>query len=384
MMAEHSLTISRCLRARRNYAGDLRVSFFPVALLVLVWFIGCAAPAGPRQAATVRVYYATTRAVAPNATTPEKAFTAATADQRVVRYGRAQVEVTSSGSRIASYDPDLAAGTGLVRGEFNKEVRSQIDPSHPLIVYIHGYNNTFAAAADRAAMFANELQPDAARSPAIYSWPSASKLFAYAEDEESALLNQENIRRFLTNLHDDDVTTPVVLIGHSLGARAITYGLRDIFLFRAGHGIHAIDPRRPMFAHLVLLEADVNRLYFRANLLRASALCGHITLYVSNRDRALEASRFVHGGYGRLGENSPQRDDDFLGPILSGQVAKKIDIIEASAVHSDLFGHAYDQPVLFEDLKALIRGKTLPEREQHTLEKDPATGLYHLLAAPRT
>jgi esterase/lipase superfamily enzyme len=383
MITEPSLTISLCWRAVRRHARDLSVPSFLSALLMLVWCAGCAAPAGPRQAATVRGYYATTRAVAPNASTPEKAFTATTADERAVRYGRALVEVTSSGSRIVSYDPDLAAGPGLGRGEFNKEVRSQIDPSHPLIVYIHGYNNTFAAAADRAAMFANELQPDAAGSPAIYSWPSASKLFAYAKDEESALLNQENIRRFLTNIHDGDVTTPVVLIGHSLGARAVTYGLRDIFLFRAGHGINAIDPRRPMFAHLVLLEADVNRLYFRANLLRASALCGHITLYVSNRDRALGASRFVHGGYSRLGENSPQRDDDFLGPILSGQVAKKIDIIEASAVRSDLFGHAYDQPVLFEDLRALIRGKTLTEREHHTLEKDPATGIYHLLASPR-
>jgi len=337
----------------------------------------------PRQAATLSVYYATTRAVASNPTTPEKAFAATTVDQRYVRYGRARVEITSSGSRIVSYDPDVQASTGLLRGKFNQELRSQIDLSHPLIVYIHGYNNTFAAAAHRAAIFANELQPDAARSPAIYSWPSASKLFAYAKDEESALLNQENIRRFLTGIHDGDVTTPVVLIGHSLGARAITYGLRDIFLFRAGGGIHAIDPRRPMFAHLVLLEADVNRLYFRDNLFRAAALCGHITLYVSNRDRALEASAFVHGGYGRLGENPPHPEDALLGSILSAQIAKKIDIIDVSAVRSDLFGHAYDQPVLFEDLRAIIHGRNLAEREHYTLEKDPATGLYRLLRAPR-
>ncbi len=375
--------MSRCFRSARSYTRDLKVSSCLSTLLVLVWCIGCAAPVSPHHAATLSVYYATTRAVASNPTTPEKAFAATTAEQRYVRYGRARVEITSSGSRIVSFDPDVEAGTGLQRGKFNEELRSQIGPRHPLIVYIHGYNNTFAAAAHRAAIFANELQPDAARSPAIYSWPSASKLFAYAKDEESALLNQENIRRFLTGIHDNDVTTPVVLIGHSLGARAMTYGLRDIFLFRAGAGIHAIDPRRPMFAHLVLLEADVNRLYFRDNLLRAAALCGHITLYVSSRDRALEASTFVHGGYGRLGENPPHREDALLGSILSAQIAKKIDIIDASAVRSDLFGHAYDQPVLFEDLRGIIRGKSLAEREHHTLEKDPATGLYHLLPAPR-
>lgn len=382
MIAQHSPTISRCFRATRSYARDLRVSSFPWALLALVWSVGCSAPAGPRQAATVPVYYATTRAVAPNAT-PEKAFTAAAADQQRTHYGRALVELAPANARIVSYDPPLTGDSDLSPGKFYPEVRSQISNAHPLIVYIHGFNNTFATAAHRAALFAHELQPDAAERPAIYSWPSASKLLAYARDEETALLNQEHIRRFLNDLHDHDVTTPAVLIGHSMGARAMTYGLRDIFLFRAGGGIHAINPRQPMFSHLVLLEADVNRLYFGENLLRASALCGHITLYVSNRDRALGASTFVHGGYNRLGQKVPAHADSFFGRPVAEQIAKKIDIIDASTVRSDLFGHAYDQPVLFEDLRAIILGKNLTEREHHTLEKDPATGLYRLLAAPR-
>jgi esterase/lipase superfamily enzyme len=131
-----------------------------------------------------------------------------------------------------------------------------------------------------------------------------------------------------------------------------------------------------------VLEADVNRLYFDENLLRASALCGHITMYVSGRDLALEASTFVHGGYNRLGEKVHGHEDSFLGGPLSEQIGKKIDIIDASAVRSDIFGHSYDKPVLFEDLRALIRGKNLTEREHHTLEKDPATGLYRLLPVP--
>src|ERR1700694_1058419 len=244
MIAEHSPTTTRSFWSARSYRRGLRMSSVLWALFVLVWGAGCATPAGPRQAVTVSVYYATTRAVVPNAPTQEKAFSATTAELRDVRYGRALVELAPSGSRIVSYDPSLAAPTGLLPGKFDREVRSQISAAHPLIVYIHGYNNTFATAAHRAALFAHELQPDAAEKPAIYSWPSASKLLAYSKDEETALLNQENIRRFLTGLHNDDATTPAVLIGHSLGARALTYGLRDIFLFRAGSGIHGIDPRR--------------------------------------------------------------------------------------------------------------------------------------------
>ena len=357
--------MSRRFRAPVRYLHGLRVSSLRQHFLTLVWCVGCSAPAGPRESATVPVYYATTRATVANPRSPDASFGPMASEPQVVNYGRATVEIAPPKVRIAAYDPPLASHPGLSPGGFYREVRSQISSAHPLIVYIHGFNNTFATAAHRAAIFAHELQPDAAERPAIYSWASASKALAYLKDEETALLNQENIRRFLNNLHDDDATTPAVLIGHSLGARAVTYALRDIFLIRAGQ----IDPRRPMFAHLILLEPDVNRLYFRQNIVRARALCGHVTVYASSRDHALGLSTFLHN-YSRLGELSPD-------------LAQKIDVIDASAVRSDLFGHSYDRPVLFEDIRALIRGKNMSERENHTLEKDPAQGVYRLLPAPR-
>jgi esterase/lipase superfamily enzyme len=334
-------------------------------LLAFLWSHGCAAPAGPRHAATVPVYYATTRAIVETAQTPDASFGAPASDPQVVSYGRAMVEIAPPKVRIAAYDPPLTSKPGWSPGDFFRAVRSEISNAHPLIVYVHGFNNTFATAAHRAAIFARELQPDAAERPAIYSWASASKALAYARDEETALLNQDNIRRFLDKLHDKDETTPAVLIGHSLGARALTYALRDISLIRAGQ----IDPKRPMFAHLILLESDVNRLYFRQNIVRARALCGHVTIYASSRDRALGLSSFLHS-HPRLGE-------------LSGDLAGKIDVIDASAVRSDLFGHSYDQPVLFEDIRALIQGKNMSQRENHTLEKGQSEGLYRLLPVPR-
>jgi esterase/lipase superfamily enzyme len=358
--------MSRCFRSAPNSGRDLRASVCLWALLVLVWCAGCSAPTGPRETATVPVYFATTRAIVENAPSPDASFGPRASQPQVVRYGRATVEIGPK-PRISSYDPPLAGNTGLLPGRFETEVRSQISSAHPLIIYVHGFNNTFATAAHRAAIFAHELQPDTATRPAIYSWASASKLLKYSKDEETALLNQENIRRFLTGLHRGDVTTPAILIGHSMGARSLTYALRDIFLFRAG--AHAVDPKRPMFAHLVLLEPDVNRLYFRQNIVRARALCGHITVYASTRDYALGLSDFLHD-YERLGQ-------------ADSSLAGKIDVIDASAVRSDIFGHSYDRPVLFEDIRALIRGKSVSEREHHTLERDAAKGSYRLLPAPR-
>lgn len=356
---------NRGFRSARKHARDLRASFLPLALLVLVWGAGCTKPVDPRGAATVPVYYATTRAPVANPRSPDAAFGPRASDPQVVAYGRATVEIAPPKPSITAYDPPLDSHPGWSPGGFYREVRSQFSNSRPLIVYIHGFNNTFATAAHRAAIFARELQPDVAPRPAIYSWASASKALAYLKDEETALLNQENIRRFLIKLSNEGGTTPLVLIGHSLGARAVTYALRDISLIRAGQ----IDPRRPMFAHLILLEPDVNRAYFRQNIVRARGLCGHVTIYTSSRDRALGLSSFLHN-YSRLGE-------------LSSDLAEKVDVIDASAVRSDLFGHAYDQPVLFEDIRALVRGKSTSERADHTLEKDSAQNIYRLLATPR-
>ncbi|PZR73691.1 MAG: hypothetical protein DLM73_10055 [Chthoniobacterales bacterium] len=364
--------MNRSFQSTRRFARNRNLSPFPWMLLLLVWSVGCSGPDNPRQAATVPVYFATTRAVIENPRSPDAAFGPEASNPQIVRYGLATVEIGPGKTRIASYDPPLAGNPGLLPGRFDTEVRNQISSAHPLIVYIHGFNNTFATAVHRAAVFAHELQPDAAARPAIYSWASASKALAYLKDEETALLNQENIRRFLTNLHHDiglhrdDVTTPAVLIGHSLGARAVTYALRDISLIRAGQ----INPRQPMFAHLILLEPDVNRLYFRQNIVRARALCGHVTVYASSRDHALGLSSFLHD-HARLGE------------LSNGGLAEKIDVIDASAVRSDLFGHSYDRPVLFEDIRALIRGKNTSERENHTLEKGRDGGVYRLLATPR-
>ena len=119
--------MSRSFCSARSYTRDLKVSSFLWALLVFVRCAGCAAPVSPRQAATLRVYYATTRAVGSNPTTLEKAFPATTTDQRYVRYGRSRVDVTSSRSCIVSCDPDVEAGSGLPRGKVNQKLLSQID-----------------------------------------------------------------------------------------------------------------------------------------------------------------------------------------------------------------------------------------------------------------
>jgi esterase/lipase superfamily enzyme len=325
----------------------------------------------PTGTAPVDIYYATTRDVDVAAKDLAKAFGKKPADGYVCRYGEATVSIglphdegDQKHAVITTVRPMLAA-KGLTEDDFRARVAGQLSHSgRHVIVYVHGYNNSFDVAARRAAVFAHDLKPQVAPKPAIFSWPSYERFTAYVGDEDRALLNQEQARKFIEMFRASGSPARVVLIGHSLGARVLTYALRDLYLMYEGRG--SAPP--VMFDHLVLLEPDVNREYFNVNVDRIRALCGSVTVYASNKDRPIQASRIVH---------KAPRVGDLKGRVrLAG-----VDVIDASRARIDFLGHSYDGPALLEDLRAILRGKKVEDRIGKTLDKN-AKGEISLKPSP--
>src|SRR5205807_4774034 len=119
------------------------------------------------------------------------------------------------------------------------------------------------------------------------------KLFGYLGDEDSVLVNQDRARQVLQILRTRESASPVLLIGHSMGCRVLTFALRDIELIASQGKTPKLG--HPEFAQLVLIEPDVNAEYFRINIQRLRAVCGHVTVYESNHNHALRFSNFLHG-----------------------------------------------------------------------------------------
>jgi esterase/lipase superfamily enzyme len=337
--------------------------------LWLVWLLllaGCSSLSQKKVTGYdhVSVYFATTREYDASAT-PDRAFTNTGTKKEWINYGTAEVSVplprsegTQKGIKVERID--------LPKGDRQREFRvltaaETTNPHRPLIVFVHGFNNTFETAAERAALYAYDLQPDVSGKAAIFSWPSHEKLFGYLADEDSVLVNQDRARQVLGILRTHDSASPVVLIGHSMGCRVLTFALREIELIRDKGGSPKLHPE---FAQLVLIEPDVNAEYFRINIQRLRAVCGHVTVYASNHDNALRFSNFLHG-------------DTREGELGTQGLLKKIDVIDASAAKTDWVGHAYDGPQLFEDIRALLRGQTVDQRLGKTLTKHPP-GVYAL------
>lgn len=352
-----------------------KVVIWPVASAGLVCLGGCAAfqPHAVTGYQHVDVYYATTQEYDPTAKI-DHAFTNAQTKNEHINYGAAEVSIplphspgVQKGIKVEKIEPPKKDGQGDFRV---RTAAARADAKKPLVVFVHGFNNGFETAADRAAVFSYDLQPNVSTKAAIFSWPSKESLFGYAHDEDVVLVNEDRARQVLGVLRasrESGSASSVVLIGHSMGCRVLTFALREIQLID-----HRGDPPKlghPVFAQLILIEPDVDKEFFRINIGRLRAVCGHVTVYASNHDNALRLSSFLHS-------------DPREGELGSQGLLKKIDVIDASAANTDLVGHSYDGPQLFEDIRALLRGQTVEQREGKTLVKHPP-GVYALVKQHR-
>lgn len=175
-----------------------------------------------------------------------------------------------------------------------------------VLLYVHGYRETFETTSKDAAQIARMTGFDG---PVIeYSWPSQGQVLKYAVDETNMYHDVRHFGDFLRTLADRPWVKEIVIVSHSLGARLVipAVATADRLSRRAG--------RTTNISNLVLASPDIDRETFERDI--ADDVLApervergrHMTIYVSLRDKALAASRVLHG-YPRLG--SPYCFDPF-------------------------------------------------------------------------
>ncbi len=251
------------------------------------------------------------------------------------------------------------------RGEIAKRAKALGNPG--ILVFVHGYNSTFADAALRAGQLAFDLKFGG--STVLFSWPSRGSTIEYTVDEQAAEWSVPDMTAVLASLAAAAPGASIYVIAHSMGNRVFTRGFKALL---------EKDPAQSIpFKQLVLAAPDVDADVFRREI--GPAILGkgpRVTLYASSNDKALAASRGVHGGYRRLGESGK----DIV--VLDG-----LDTIDASTVRTEFLGHSYfgDSDTVMSDLIYVIRRSLPPEqRERFALQrvKDVAIGLYWRFKPP--
>jgi esterase/lipase superfamily enzyme len=242
-------------------------------------------------------------------------------------------------------DPGPVTATQLTPEEFERGVRSQLDPGGPreALVFLHGYNVAFADAALRAAQIAYDLNFTGVT--VLYSWPSAGGALDYAADGNAARRSVPYFREFLRRLLTGTGVEEVHILAHSMGNRVLTDALDglDTTALPAGSG---------RLGQVVFAAPDVDAEVFRQLLPGIVRQARGCTLYASSRDRALAVSRTM-ARFARAG----QAGEGIV-------VAPGLDTVDATGLDTGLLGHSYvgDHRSVLSDLYALLRQGHPPSR----------------------
>jgi len=229
-----------------------------------------------------------------------------------------------------------------------------------ILVFIHGYNVSFSDAARRTGQLSHDL--GFAGPTVLFSWPSRGGLIDYTVDEQAAEWSVPDLKDVLASVATFGPGVPVYVIAHSMGTRVLTRGFKAL--------LDEDQDKRLAFRQIVLAAPDIDADVFRREI--GPAILGkgpRVTLYASSNDKALMASRKVHGNYKRLGESG----DGIV-------VMRDLDTVDASSVSTEFLGHSYfgDNTTVVSDLIYVIQ-KSLPPQERVRFALEPvraAVGQY--------
>lgn len=311
---------------------------------------------GPQADAEYRVWYATSRTPLDPAD-PSKGFGVERDEQ--IHHGSCTVFVPRShkvGSTGSPWWKRLLTGRddrlrvlkveSLQAPAFWQQVQlhlaqCEVD-DRDAVVFIHGFNVSFQEAALRAAQIGFDLQIKGAM--AFYSWASRGDVSKYPADEAAVELDEAPIAEFLCDMALRTGAKRVHVIAHSMGNRAVLRAVSQI-----AQKAERLSGVR--FGQIILAAADVDARKFRQLCNAYPQLAERTTLYVSSRDLAVEASRWLHD-YPRAG---------LMPPVTT---ATGIDTVNAVNADLSLLGHGYvaEARDVISDIHALIRNGTTPDK----------------------
>lgn len=268
------------------------------------------------------VYFATNRAVS-NPDDPENGYSASMIPPLkpdAMTYGIATVENIDIGTNAQGVVTRI---TDISRGDFSPQAKAQLGASrNSLLIFIHGFDNTFSDAITRAAfnrewMAASGLA-GADTTVVAFSWPSLGEIVGpplpasdYRSDQHMARNSGFALMSFFARLH------PILqearangafstLLAHSMGNLALEAGVESWFLNGNGSGI--------IFDLAVLAAGDCRYNTFEqpdtAGMTGLMRLASRLAVYYNNSDLVLLLSQFLNAAAKRLGQDGPHNRAD--------------------------------------------------------------------------
>lgn len=258
------------------------------------------------------------------------------------------------------------------RDALQAEVKRRLEhsPTQEVMLYVHGFNETFASAAFTTAELCHFL----GREPvcAFFTWPASTTgnfLISYTNTTETASYAVADLKKTIRAIASTPGVEGMHILAHSRGAAVTLSAARELAL----EGIAAGKEPAKLYKvkNLVLMSPDIDidiasqqltgfisdpdlvTAWPEARLPRS--LDGRLTVYSSPKDRALMVSRILFRSRNRVGQLAPEDIPDEAQQYL--EASGHTDLIAYEGKRTDLFGHGYftTNPRVSSDLVQLIR-----------------------------
>jgi len=211
-------------------------------------------------------------------------------------------------------------------------------PCRCALIFVHGYNTTFAFGAKRMAQLQADLKYEGL--PILFSFGAAGRLDDYINDTEAGELAAPALNQLMMALVNAGATVDV--IAHSMGSRIALRAMNDT--------------NAPKVRYVILAAPDIDPAAFLRLTEKALPRTQRLTIYTSKFDVAMSASAAYHNGRSRVGEG------------INAKVADKLagaEIVDATQRATDPYAHSYfaESRVMLDDMRAILAGKSAQDRK---------------------
>lgn len=224
-----------------------------------------------------------------------------------------------------------------------------------VLIFVHGFNNTYADAVFRFAQIVHDTGTDAA--PILFTWPSRGDPFDYLYDKESTIYSRRALEDLILQATKSPDVADVTILAHSMGAWLTAEALRDIAMR---------DQTIPAkVRNVVFASPDIDIDVFRRQFIEMGATRPHFTIFTSTNDKALQVSRLLSGGISRVGGTD-------LRPYVPVLEELGVSVIDTSDITpSDPLGHTAfaDTPGIVRLLGRRLAGQSLAGEEASYADK---------------
>ncbi|QQO56777.1 MAG: alpha/beta hydrolase [Thiohalocapsa sp. PB-PSB1] len=293
--------------------------------------------------------------------------------------------------------PAAVAGHRQAKDALYRELAARLatSPSGEVLLYVHGFNETFESAAYTAAELCHFLGREDVCT--FFTWPasaSGNPLISYTATTESASFAVNHLKKTLRMIGEMPGVKGVHVLAHSRGG-ALTMdalsALGNEYQLRGTSFFSALPIR-----NVVLLSPDLDAdiaaqrlgvglsdpdLVPNWSVRRGSDGNGapgfRLTTYASPKDRALLLSRLLFRSDRRVGRASAAEIPDEMQRFF--EKWNRIELIIYEGKRTDAFGHAFftSNPLVSSDLIQLIRFGKRPGDPQRPLRQvGPVTWVF--------